>query len=266
MQRKQAILVASFGTSYPETLQKSIAAIEAEIGGVWPDRELRRAFTSSMIIRSMRERDDIRIDTVEEALDRLANDGFHRVMVQPTHIINGEEYDKLAAMCKSRETLFEELHVGTPLLSATEDYLQVIRILAEELGQETAAADTALVLMGHGSGHFANSAYAAMDYMFKEQGFPHIFVGTVEAYPDVNTVLKQLAKTGCTKVLLTPLMVVAGDHATNDMAGDEEDSWKTIFHQAGYEVSILLKGLGEYPAIRRMYVEHIRRAMVLQPV
>lgn len=156
-------------------------------------------------------------------------------------------------------------HCRTPLLSATEDYLQVIRILAEELGQET-AADTALVLMGHGSGHFANSAYAAMDYMFKEQGFPHIFVGTVEAYPDVNTVLKQLAKTGCTKVLLTPLMVVAGDHATNDMAGDEDDSWKTIFQQAGYEVSILLKGLGEYPAIRRMYVEHIRRAMELQPV
>lgn len=140
----------------------------------------------------------------------------------------------------------------------------MIRILAEEF--DRLEHDAALVLMGHGSEHYANSAYAAMDYMFKEQGYSHIFVGTVEAYPDVNTVLKQLAKTACKKVLLTPLMVVAGDHATNDMAGDEEDSWKTVFSQAGYEVSILLKGLGEYPDIRRLYVEHIKEAMILQTV
>lgn len=263
MQGTKAILVASFGTSYPETLEKSIAAIEDEIGRAWPDRELRRAFTSSMIINALQERDGIKIDTVEEALDRLAADGFRHVIVQPTHIINGEEYEKLAGMCKSREGLFAELQIGAPLLSSTDDFLRVIRVLGKEF--DRLEQDAALVLMGHGSGHFANSAYAAMDYMFKEQGFPHIFVGTVEAYPDVSTVLKQLAKTGCRKVLLAPLMVVAGDHATNDMAGDEEDSWKTVFSQAGYQVSTILKGLGEYPDIRSIYVEH-SKDMSLQTV
>ncbi|MDF2923318.1 MAG: sirohydrochlorin cobaltochelatase [Paenibacillaceae bacterium] len=264
MQRTKAILAASFGTSYPDTLTKSIAAIENEIASAWPERELRRAFTSSMIIRTLRERDGMSIDNVEEALDRLSADGFREVIVQPTHIINGEEYEKLAGMCSSRKGLFAELRIGAPLLSSTDDFLRVIRILAKEFS--TLDRDTALVLMGHGSGHFANSAYAAMDYMFKEQGHPHIFVGTVEAYPDVYTVLKQLDRTGCSKVLLSPLMVVAGDHATNDMAGDEEDSWKTIFTQKGYQVSTILKGLGEYPDIRSMYVEHIEDTLNLQTV
>lgn len=250
---KKAILVVSFGTSYQETREKTIGAIERDIAGTFPDWEVRRAFTSGMILKKLRDRDKLTIDNVAEALERLASDGFETVVCQPTHILNGEEYDDIVAAVELFRARFRAVRIGAPLLSTTEDYIQLVRIISELFSPE---ARTAVCLMGHGSTHFADSAYAALDYHFKEQGRSDIFVGTVEGYPDLDTLLRHVQAFGASRAVLTPLMVVAGDHAINDMASDEEDSWKTAFTDAGLEVRCVLRGLGEYAGIRGMYTGH----------
>lgn len=255
---KKAILVVSFGTSYPETREKTIGAIERDIAAAFPDWEIRRAFTSGMILKKLRERDKLVIDTVQEALERLESDGFDTVVCQPTHILNGEEYDDIVAIAREFQGRFRALRIGAPLLSATADYTRLARIIG---GQFKPEAHTAVCLMGHGSTHFADAAYAALDYHFREQGRGDILVGTVEGYPDLDTLLRHVRASGAVRVLLTPLMVVAGDHAVNDMAGDGEDSWKTVFESAGLEVRCVLRGLGEYAGVREMYTEHTGAAI-----
>ena len=252
---KKALLVVSFGTSHAETREKTISAIEKNIAAVYPDYEVRRAFTSGMILKVLEKRDGIVIDNVAEAMNRLVSDGFEEVLVQPTHVIPGEEYDDMVGDAMMFEDQFEKISIGTPLLYGPEDYRKVIAAVMEqfpELGEREA-----LVLMGHGTEHPVNAVYAALDYQFKDIGFPNVFVGTVEAYPGVETVLKHVEAFRPEKVVMLPLMVVAGDHAVNDMAGDEEDSWKSIFERAGYKVDCVLKGLGEFQAIRDIYIEHI---------
>jgi len=254
---KQAVLVVSFGTSYSQTCEKNIGAIEKDIGAAFPGWEVRRAFTSGMIIKKLRDRDGVSVDTVEEALERLAADGFQSVVCQPTHIINGEEYDDLRSGISKYAGRFESLALGTPLLTTTQDY----RLLAQAVSRaHLPQSDTSFCLMGHGTRHFSDSAYAAFDYHLKDLGRGDIFVGTVEGYPDVNTLLEQVAWRGSGRIVLAPLMVVSGDHAVNDMVGSEEDSWKSRFESAGYDVEVVLKGLGEYPEIRALYVRHAREA------
>ena len=256
---KKAILVASFGTSHADTRDRTICAIEKDIASTYPDYEIRRAFTSGMILNVLAKRDGIIIDTVSSAMDRLVREGFHTVLVQPTHVINGDEYDDMVEDVMKYQGNFEELIIGSPLLTSTEDYQKVILGIMEKF-PELDKKD-ALVLMGHGTEHHVNAVYAALDYRFKEMGYSNVFVGTVEAYPDVEVVLKQVKAYHPQKVILLPLMAVAGDHASNDMAGEEKDSWKSIFENEGYEVSCILKGLGEFKAIRRIYLEHISTAM-----
>lgn len=257
MLKKRAILVVSFGTSHRETSKKTIEAIEEQISETYPDWQVHRAFTSGMIINKLKKRDGISIDNVPEAMERLAQDGFQEVFVQPTHIINGDEYDKLVAQALSHENQFQKVRIGKPLLSSSEDYEAVCRGIIEVEGQ----TKEALVLMGHGTGHFADAAYAALDYRFKALGYEHVFVGTVEGYPDLETVKAMVERYKPEKVCLLPLMVVAGDHAVNDMAGEEADSWKSVFEAAGYEVRCILKGLGEFASIRQIYLEHIADGM-----
>lgn len=257
---KKVILVVSFGTSYNDTRELTIDAIEKTIAEAYPDYETRRAFTSQTIIDKLKDRDGLEINNVDEAMQQLVADGVGTLIVQPTHIMNGYEYDEMKADIEPYTDNFASLKYGTPLLTSTEDYLALIEAFKTEIASDL-PDDTALVLMGHGTHHFANATYAALDYMFKDQGMKNVFVGTVEGYPELDTVLPRIEEAGYTKVVLQPLMVVAGDHASNDMAGDEEDSWKTVFKAEGFEVEYVLRGLGEYSSIQKMYLSHIENAI-----
>lgn len=255
---KKVILVVSFGTSYQDTRDATIGAIEQEIGRAFPDYEIRRAFTSQMIIDKLKKRDNLVIDNVTEAMERLVADGVGTLIVQPTHVMNGFEYDDAVREVSPYAAQFETFAIGRPLLSSTADYQAVEQALAAEY---LPADDTALVLMGHGSEHFANASYAALAYHFLANGHKNILVGAVEGYPELNDVISGAQALGVRKVILAPLMVVAGDHASNDMAGDEEGSWKTAFKAAGFGVECILKGMGEYQSIRDIYVSHVRDAI-----
>lgn len=250
---QKALLVVSFGTSYPETRAKTIDKLEAAIAAVVPERRFYRAWTSKMIIAKVNSRDGMGVQTVAEAMRQMQADGITDLLVQPTHILPGVENDLMLADIQAAADGFEHIAVGRPLLASTEDMFKIVDIVADELDN---IPDMALVLMGHGTEHITNTAYAALDYMFKDVGHSNIFVGTVEAYPGLDNVMGMLAKTPYLRVRLAPFMIVAGDHATNDMAGDEPDSWKSRLADAGYNVEIMLRGLGESDRIAEMFCQH----------
>lgn len=257
---KPVILAVSFGTSYNDTRDKTIGAIENAIAEANGDYEVRRAFTSQIIIDILAERDGLQIDNIEEALDRLVEDGIKSFVVQPTHIMSGYEYDDVIAALDEYKDKFDTISVGAPLLTSDDDYSKV----ADALIADTADYDdgsTAIVFMGHGTEHDANTAYAKLQEVLTSKGAENIFVGTVEATPSLDDMVDAVKEGEYTKVVLQPLMVVAGDHANNDMAGDEEGSWKTTFEAEGYEVECILKGLGEIEAIRDIYVAHVNDAI-----
>ena len=254
---KKAILVVSFGTSYHDTLEKTIAATENAISQAFPGWEVRRAFTSSMILKKLRTRDGLELDNVSQAMARLEGEGYTHIAVQPTHVMHGEEYEKLL---RQLEPYRNRLHiaVGEPLLDKQEDYEAVADALLGWL--PAPQADEALVLMGHGTPHFANSAYGQLEQNLQDR-CPRIFVGTVEGYPTLDRVKNQLARhPEIKKLTLAPFMLVAGDHARNDMAGDD-DSWKQELEALGYSVRCVLQGLGECPAIRQLFTQHCATAV-----
>lgn len=254
---KQAILAVSFGTTYPDTLEQTITATERALAQAYPGWEVRRAFTSGMIIKRLRQRDGLEIDRVDEAMQRLEADGFTHVAVQSTHVMHGEEYEKMLAQLEPYR-LRMQISVGMPLLHAEADYAEVADALLEWL--PAPQENEALVLMGHGTPHFANSAYAQMEHMLQER-CGRVFVATVEGYPTLESVKGQLSRLPeIRRVILAPFMLVAGDHARNDMAG-EEDSWKAQLETMGYEVQCVLQGLGQCPRIRQRFVEHCGHAV-----
>ena len=255
---KKAILVVSFGTSVNATREKTIDRIEADIQKSMPDRAFYRAWTSGMIIRKIEKRDGVHINTVEEAMEQMLSDGITDVIVQPTHVIRGIEYDQLMEKILSYTGKFEQIRIGTPLLTTSEDTDEVLQAVMAEIG--TSEKEEAVVFMGHGTPHDSNSIYTELDQRLKELGYPQAFMGTVEAEPTLDTLLEKVKTLQVKRVILAPFMVVAGDHAMNDMAGDEDDSWKSTFEKAGYEVECILKGLGEYPAVRQIYVKHAMEA------
>lgn len=255
----KALLAVSFGTSYEDTLEKNIAAIERDLAAAFPERTLRRAFSSGMILRRWKRERGVEIDDVPAALERLAGEGYADILIQPTHVMNGEEYHKLADQAEGFRSRFDKLTVGVPLLTAAEDYLDLGRALMEILPPKS--EERAVLYMGHGSEHQANSAYALMEYAFHDLGRDDVIVGTVEGYPNFDAAIRRLKERPQVKeVELRPLMTVAGDHAKNDLAGEEEDSWKNVLEGMGYRTSCVLTGLGEYPQIRAMFVEHARQA------
>lgn len=258
---KTGILVVSFGTSYPDALAKNIRAIEEAIGSAFPGLEVRRAFTSGMIIKKLKKRDNVHVCTVREALESFLADGFTDLVVQPTHIINGIENDAMRDDLRSYRDRFHSIRVGDPLLTDRSDYRLLIDALAKSFSG--LKDDEFLVLMGHGTEHHANAVYPALDHMLKAGGHENMYIGTVEGYPDLPLVKELVKKRAPRKVLLAPLMIVAGDHARNDMAGDGADSWKNEFLREGYEVSCLLKGLGEYEEVRKLFAEHAKKAAPL---
>ena len=255
---KKAILVVSFGTSHPDTRAVTIDAIESDIASAFPEFTIYRAWTSGIIIQKVFRRDNVKIFTVTEAMEQMRADGITDVIIQPTHVINGIENDLMKEHVLAFRKDFHSIRFGTPLLTSETDNRSVINAVAENFS--ALSPNDALVLMGHGTTHYANAIYAALDYQFKEMGFPNIFVGTVEAYPDMDTLLRLVNQFQPEQIFLAPFMIVAGDHAVNDMAGTE-DSWKSQFEALGYPVTCILKGLGEYKAIRNLFLSHIQEAL-----
>ena len=255
----KAILVVSFGTSYEDTRQKTIGAIEQKMCEAFPDFCFYRAWTSKKIIAKLKRTTGEVIDTVAEAMERMKNDGIREVLVQPTHIASGIENDLMKDAALTYKDAFDRLVFGMPLMTSDRDMVFVTNALAEVYGGLN--EQEALVLMGHGTTHFANMLYAALDYRFKDMGHPSWYVGTVEGYPDLDCVRRMLSKNRPAKIILAPFMIVAGDHANNDMAGDEEESWKSILMKDGYEVEPRLIGLGEYPAIQELLIQHAKETL-----
>lgn len=252
-----AILAVSFGTSHADTREKTIDRIEEDIQKAYPDDKVYRAWTSKMIIKKIWNRDGVKIFNVKEAMEQMKADGIKNVLVQPTHVINGIENDLMQEDVKAYADAFESISFGTPLLTTEEDNIRVVKAVAEDLQP---GKENALVLMGHGTSHYANSVYAALDYRFKDMGYDNIFLGTVEAYPSLVSLMKQVHAYHPKKVILAPFMIVAGDHAKNDLSSEEEDSWRSQFEKEGFQVECLLKGLGENETIRQIFIDHIEEA------
>lgn len=248
---KAALVAVSFGTSYPETRAKTIEAVEQKLAEAFPKYDVFRAFTSNKVIKKIKEQENITILTVDQQMQQLIAEGYQEILVQPLHIIPGSEYSKALHQAMKYKDQVTRIKVGKPLLSSIEDYQKVVawlETLAEDLAEEEA-----LVLMGHGSQHSAFTVYACLDHMLMEKP---LFVCAVESYPELTLLIERLQKSKYKKIKLYPLMLVAGDHATNDMASDEEDSWKSQLERAGFIVEAFLKGMGEVPQIQQQFVAH----------
>ena len=254
------LLVVSFGTSFNDSRRLTIGAIEEAMETAFPDYSVRRAFTSQIIIDHVKSRDGEVIDNVAEALERAIDNGVKTLVVQPTHLMNGIEYEELTSTLAEYADSFEQVAVGEPLLTSEEDFQTVLDAIVEATA-EYDDGKTAIVFMGHGTEHEANTVYATMQDMLTEQGYDNYYIGTVEATPSLDDVLAAVGEGTYTRVVLRPLMIVAGDHANNDMAGEEEGSWKLAFEDAGYQVETVLNGLGELDAIQQLFVSHARTAM-----
>lgn len=254
------LLVVSFGTSYNDNRRLTIGAIEEAMEKAFPEYDVRRGFTSQIIIDHVKSRDKISIDNVGEALDRAADNGVKKLVIQPTHLMNGLEYMDLVNEAAEYSDAFEKIAVGEPLLTTDEDFKTVM----EAITRATAVYDdgeTAICFMGHGTEADSNQVYAKLQEMLAAAGHENYFVGTVEAEPTLLDVMEKVQAGAYKRVVLEPLMIVAGDHANNDMAGDEEGSWKKSFEDAGYQVVCLVNGLGEMEEIQQLLVEHAQAAM-----
>lgn len=252
---KKALLAVSFGTSVPRARQ-SIQQVERALAAAAPGRAFARAYTSPTIRRILAGRGET-VDGLEQALEKLAAAGVEDVVVQPTHLLYGIEYDKMKASADAFAPRFASFAFGRPLLASAAD----LRALAACVQRAYAPAQGALVLLGHGTGHFANMVYPAMQTALRLQGAADTFVGTVEGWPALEDVLAQLQAGGYDRVTLAPLMLVAGDHACNDMAGPEPDSWKSRLEAAGLAVTCRMEGLGLLEDVRALYAAHLRELL-----
>ncbi len=276
------ILVVSFGTSFNDSRATDIGGVEKAIAEAYPDWSVRRAFTSQIIINHIQARDNEKIDNVEQALDRAVANGVKNLVVQPTHLMHGAEYDDLVATVEEYADKFESVSISEPLLGqvgadeteVNSDKEKVAKAVTAEAvvtaGYDdlTAAAEdgVAFVFMGHGTSHNAKVTYSQMQTQMNELGYENVFVGTVEGEPEETScenIIENVKAAGYTKVVLRPLMVVAGDHANNDMAGDDEDSWKSMFLADGSfeSVDCQIAGLGSIADIEAIYVEHLKEVL-----
>ena len=254
------LLVVSFGTSYNDSRRLTIGAIEDAVEKAFPDFAVRRGFTSQIIIDHVKSRDNVAIDNVGEALDRAEKNGVRNLVIQPTHLMNGLEYTDLVNEAAEYSDAFDKVAIGKPLLTTEDDFRAVMKAITEATAQYD-DGETAICFMGHGTEAESNQVYAKMQDMLTEAGYKNYYVGTVEAAPSLDDVLAAVEEGSYKKVVLEPLMIVAGDHANNDMAGDEDGSWKTAFEDAGYEVTCLVNGLGQLEAIQQLFVEHAQAAV-----
>ena len=276
------LLVVSFGTSFNDSRAEDIKGIEDALAKAYPDWSVRRAFTAQIIINHVQARDDEKIDNVDQALERAVDNGVKNLVVQPTHLMHGAEYDELVETLDNYKDKFETVTVAEPMLGEVgsdatvinEDKAKVAEAITAE-AVKTAGYDsldaakedgTAFVFMGHGTSHSAKVSYSQMAAQMKDLSYDNVFIGTVEGEPEetaCENVIEAVKEAGYTKVVLRPLMVVAGDHANNDMAGDDEDSWKSQFTASGYfdSVDTQISGLGRIEAIQQIYIDHTKDAI-----
>lgn len=254
------LMVISFGTSYNDSRRLTIGAIEGAMEEAFPDWSVRRGFTSQIIIDHVKSRDGVVIDNVGEALDRAVDNGVKTLVIQPTHLMDGLEYNDVVDEVAQYADAFEQIAIGKPLLTSDEDFQTVMEVITAGTA-EYDDGNTAICFMGHGTEAESNQVYGKMQELLTEAGFEHYYVGTVEAEPSLDDVLAKVQEGEYTRVVLMPLMIVAGDHANNDMAGDEEGSWKTTFEEAGYEVVPVVQGLGEMEGIQKLLVQHAQEAI-----
>lgn len=276
------ILVVSFGTSFNDSRATDIGGIEKAIQAANPDWSVRRAFTAQIIINHVQARDGEKIDNVDQALQRAVDNGVKNLVVQPTHLMHGAEYDELSETVEKYKDKFESVKIAEPLLGEVGADATVINADKEAVAKaitdeavktanydsiDAAAEDgTAFVFMGHGTSHVANVSYDQMQAQMEQLGYKNVFIGTVEGEPEdteCQAVIEKIKEAGYKKVILRPLMVVAGDHANNDMAGDDDDSWKSQFEasKAFDSVESQIAGLGEIDAIQQIYVAHTKAAI-----
>ena len=276
------ILVISFGTSFNDSRTATIGGIEKALIQAYPDWSVRRAFTSQIIINHIYARDDERIENVEQAMKRAKDNGVKNLVIQPTHLMHGAEYDELSETVNSYASDFETITISEPLLGEASDDASILNedkkkvaVAVTEAAVDEAGYDsldaankdgTAFVFLGHGTSHKASVAYDQMNSQMKELKYDNVFIGTVEGEPEdteCEAVLNAIREKGYNKVIMRPLMVVAGDHANNDMAGDDEDSWKSVFSATGAfeKIDFQIRGLGEIPGIQEIYVSHLKTAI-----
>lgn len=257
---EKELLVVSFGTSFNDSRRLTIGAVESALEKAFPEYAVRRGFTSQIIIDHVAKRDGEIIDNMQEALDRAVDNGVKTLVVQPTHLMNGLEYEEMSKAIAQYSDAFEKISIGQPLLTSDEDFQAVAKAITEATADYD-DGETAIVFMGHGTEAESNGVYAKMQQVLTDGGYAHYYVGTVEATPSLDDVLAAVKQGSYKRVVLRPLMVVAGDHANNDMAGDDDDSWKTTFEKEGYEVVCEVEGLGALEAVQQLYVEHAQAAV-----
>ena len=277
---EKELLVVSFGTSFNDSRVADIKSIEDALQEANPDWSVRRAFTAQIIINHIQARDGEKIDNMEQALERAVANGVKQLVVQPTHLMHGAEYDEMCAAIDKVRDQFDSVEIAEPMLGEVGNDATVINadkevvakaVVAaalEESGYESTAAakdaGVAYVLMGHGTAHVAKVTYSQMATQMAELGYENVFVGTVEGEPEETSceaVIEAVKNAGYTTVVLRPLMVVAGDHANNDMAGADDDSWKTMFEAAGFTVNCQISGLGRIADVQALYVAHTKAAI-----
>ncbi len=274
------LLVVSFGTSYNDSRVADIKGIEDALQEANPDWSVRRAFTAQIIINHIQARDGEKIDNMDQALERAVANGVKNLVVQPTHLMHGAEYDEMCEAIEAYRDKFESVSIAEPLLGEVGSDATVINADKEAVAKAITAAavadagfesldaakdaGTAFVFMGHGTAHVAKVTYSQMQVQMQTLGYENVFIGTVEGEPEetsAEAVIEAVKAAGYTNVVLRPLMVVAGDHANNDMAGSEDDSWKTMFEAAGFSVDCQIAGLGEIADVQALYVAHTKAAI-----
>ena len=277
---EKELLVVSFGTSFNDSRVADIKSIEDALQEANPDWSVRRAFTAQIIINHIQARDGEKIDNMDQALERAVANGVKQLVVQPTHLMHGAEYDEMCAAIDKVRDKFESVEIAEPMLGEVGSDAAVINAdkeavakavvaaaLSESGYESTAAAKeagVAYVLMGHGTAHVAKVTYSQMSTQMDKLGYENVFIGTVEGEPEdtsCEAVIAAVKEAGYTTVVLRPLMVVAGDHANNDMAGADEDSWKTMFEAAGLTVNCQISGLGRIADVQALYVAHTKAAI-----
>ena len=274
------LLVVSFGTSFNDSRVADIKGIEDALQAAYPDWSVRRAFTAQIIINHIQARDGEKIDNMTQALDRAVANGVKNLVVQPTHLMHGAEYDEMCEAIEAYKDQFESVSIAEPMLGEVGSDATVINADKEAVAKAITAtavseagfesleaakdAGTAFVFMGHGTAHVAKVTYSQMQTQMQNLGYENVFIGTVEGEPEetsAEAVIEAVKAAGYTNVVLRPLMVVAGDHANNDMAGSEDDSWKTMFEAAGFTVDCQIHGLGEIADVQALYVAHTKAAI-----
>ena len=274
------LLVVSFGTSFNDSRVADIKGIEDALQEANPDWSVRRAFTAQIIINHIQARDGEKIDNMDQALERAVANGVKNLVVQPTHLMHGAEYDEMCEVIEAYRDKFESVSIAEPMLGEVGSDATVINADKEAVAKAITAAavadagfesldaakdaGTAFVFMGHGTAHVAKVTYSQMQAQMQQLGYENVFIGTVEGEPEETSceaVIEAVKAAGYTNVVLRPLMVVAGDHANNDMAGSEDDSWKTMFEAAGFTVDCQIAGLGEIADVQALYVAHTKAAI-----